>query len=182
MDGGASSDVVRDAGIDVGCAAERPDICVLARLRGKVLTFYRFDHAKGQGGEIGHMEFDSRLSPSFELSPDGSEIGALDPKGIGKSDPAYPARWRQCFGSRGAGPQRFGGSFLGRRRKGLVCLKHYARQWGMPVACESGGESQVLFEQAFDGLDTWGIPSRDGKRLAFLRWTTTSNVWIIDDF
>jgi len=45
-----------------------------------------------------------------------------------------------------------------------------------------GGKSQVLFEQAVDGLNTWGIPSPDGKHLAFLRWTTASNVWMIDDF
>jgi hypothetical protein len=45
-----------------------------------------------------------------------------------------------------------------------------------------GGESQVLFEQALDGLDTWGIPSPDGNHLAFLKWATASNVWMIDDF
>jgi hypothetical protein len=44
------------------------------------------------------------------------------------------------------------------------------------------GESQVLFEQPTDGRNTWGIPSPDGKHLAFLRWTTSSNVWMIDDF
>jgi DNA-binding winged helix-turn-helix (wHTH) protein/Tol biopolymer transport system component len=65
MEGGASSDLIRGAGIDVGCASERPDICVLVRLRGKLLTFYRFDHAKGQGGEIGHMDFDSAPVPQL---------------------------------------------------------------------------------------------------------------------
>jgi hypothetical protein len=65
MDGGASRDVIQDAGIDVGCAADRPDVCVLARLRSKALTFYHFDHAKGQGGEIGHMDFDSAPVPQL---------------------------------------------------------------------------------------------------------------------
>jgi hypothetical protein len=46
----------------------------------------------------------------------------------------------------------------------------------------AAGESQVLFEQGTDGLNTWGMPSPDGKHLAFLQWTTSSNVWMIDDF
>jgi dipeptidyl aminopeptidase/acylaminoacyl peptidase len=49
MNGGASSDVIRDAGIDVGCASGRPEICVLARLKSKVLTFYRFRPRQGTG-------------------------------------------------------------------------------------------------------------------------------------
>src|ERR1035438_5197745 len=44
------------------------------------------------------------------------------------------------------------------------------------------GESQVLFEQPEDGRTTWGMPSHDGKHLAFLRWTAATNVWMIDDF
>jgi hypothetical protein len=44
------------------------------------------------------------------------------------------------------------------------------------------GASQVLFEQIQDGRDTWGIPSHDGKRLAFLEWTYVKNVWMIDGF
>jgi len=44
------------------------------------------------------------------------------------------------------------------------------------------GESKVLYEQPEDGRTTYGIPSHDGKRLAFLRWTAASNVWTIDDF
>jgi hypothetical protein len=44
------------------------------------------------------------------------------------------------------------------------------------------GESQVLFEQIQDGRNTWGIPSHDGKHLAFLEWTYVKNVWMIDGF
>jgi hypothetical protein len=42
--------------------------------------------------------------------------------------------------------------------------------------------NSVLFEQIQDGRDTWGIPSHDGKHLAFLQWTYTKTVWMIDGF
>jgi DNA-binding winged helix-turn-helix (wHTH) protein/Tol biopolymer transport system component len=182
MDGGASSDVIRDAGIDIGCAAERPDVCVLARLRGKVLTFYRFDHAKGQGGEIGHMEFDSRLSPSFDLSPDGSEIAAVDPKGIGNRIRRIPLNGGSAAEVEVPSRKELTVLFWAAGGKGWYVSSTTPGNGAYLLHVNPGGESEVLFEQALDGLDTWGIPSRDGKHLAFLRWTTASNVWMIDDF
>jgi hypothetical protein len=182
MNGGASSDVIRDAGIDVGCAAERPEICVLARLRGKVLTFYRFDHAKGQGGEVGHMEFDSRLSPSFKLSPDGSEIAAVDPQGIGNRIRRIPLNGGSASEVEVPGRKGLEVLFWATGGKGWYVSSTTPANGQYLLHVSPAGESQVLYEQALDGLDTWGIPSPDGKHLAFLRWTNATNVWIIDDF
>ncbi|MGA2735831.1 MAG: winged helix-turn-helix domain-containing protein [Bryobacteraceae bacterium] len=181
-DGGASSDVLRDAGIDVGCACERPEICVLARLRGKVLTFYRFDHAEGQGGEIGHMDFDSRLSPSFQLSPDGSEIAAVDPQGIGNRIRRIPLNGAAASEVEVPGRKGLEVLFWTAGGKGWYVSSSTPANGEYLLHVSPSGESQVLYEQAMDGQDTWGMPSPDGKHLAFLRWTTSSNVWMIDDF
>jgi hypothetical protein len=182
MNGGVSHEVIRDAGIDVGCASGRPEICVLARLTNKVLTFYSFDHAKGQGAEIASMEFDSGVPPSFDLSPDGSEIAAVDPKGMGN-------RIRRI--------QLNGGNVsevevLGRKELNVLFWAADGKGWFVSSVTPNNGqyllhvnprgESKVLFEQPQDALDTWGVPSHDGKYLAFLRWTNASNVWMIDDF
>jgi DNA-binding winged helix-turn-helix (wHTH) protein/Tol biopolymer transport system component len=181
-EGGASTDVVRDAGIDVGCAAKRPEVCVLARLRGKVLTFYRFDHANGQGAEIGHMEFDSRLSPSFELSPDGSEIAAVDPKVTGNAIRRIPLNGGTASEVEVPGRKELAVLSWAADGKGWFVSSVTPGNWSCLLHVNPGGESQVLFEQGVDGLNTWGMPSPDGKHLAFLRWTNSSNVWMIDDF
>jgi hypothetical protein len=182
MNGGASSDVIRDAGIDVGCASGRPEICVLARLGSKVLTFYRFDHAQGQGGEIGHMQFDSRYSPSFELSPDGSEIAALDPKGIGNRIRRIPVDGGAVSEVEVPGRKELSVLFWAADGKGWFTSSATPSNGEYLLHVNPRGESHVLFEQTEDGRDTWGVPSRDGKHLAFLRWTNASNVWMIDNF
>ena len=180
--GGASNQVLRDTGIDIGCADQKPEICALVRLTGRTLTFYRFDHAKGQGPEIGRMEFNSRLFPSFGLSPDGSEIAVVDPKGTGNRIRRIPLD---------------GGAYSEVEvtgRKGLEILYWAAdgKGWFVSSVTPGNGEyllhvsprgdSQVLYEQPQDGRDTFGIPSHNGKQLAFLEWTAAKTIWMIDDF
>jgi DNA-binding winged helix-turn-helix (wHTH) protein/Tol biopolymer transport system component len=182
INGGASNEVIQDAGMDVSCASGRPEICVLARLRSKVLTFYSFDHAKGEGGEIARMEFDSIFPPGFDLSPDGSEIAAVDPKGMGNRIRRIPLN-----GSNGSEVE-----VSGRKELNVLFWAADGKGWFVSSVTPSNGqyllhvnprgESHVLFEQPQDSLDTLGVPSHDGKHLAFLQWTNASNVWMIDNF
>jgi hypothetical protein len=182
MNGGASNDVIRDAGVDVGCASGRPEICVLARLKNKVLTFYHFDHAKGQGGEIGQMEFDSRLSPSFGLSPDGSEIAVLDPKGMGNRIRLIPLNGGNASEVEVPGRKELEVLFWAADGNGWFVSSVTPTNGEYLLHVNPRGESHVLFEQPDDGRNTWGVPSPDGKHLAFLRWTNPTNIWMIDDF
>jgi len=182
MTGGVSNEVIRDAGIDVGCASGRPEICVLARLRSKVLTFYSFDHAKGQGGEIGHMEFDSSRPPSFDLSPDGSEIAAVDPKGMGNRIRRIPLNGSNVSEVEVPGRKELSVLFWAADGKGWFVSSVTPNNGQYLLHVNPRGESQVLFEQPQDALETLGVPSHDGKHLAFLQWTNASNVWLIDNF
>jgi DNA-binding winged helix-turn-helix (wHTH) protein/Tol biopolymer transport system component len=182
LNGGASTEVLRDVGIDVHCAERRPDVCVLAKLRNKVLSFYRFDQARGQGAEIGNMEFDSRLFPSFQVSPDGAEIAALNPRGAGnriRRIPMNGGAWSEI-------------EVAGREELTDLCWTVDGIGWFVSSRTPANGQyllhvnpqggSQVLYEQPEDGRDTLGIPSHDGQYLAFLRWTAAKNVWMIDGF
>jgi hypothetical protein len=182
MEGGASTEVMRDVGIDIGCAYQRPELCVLARLKNKVLTCYRFDHAKGQGGEIAHMAYDSGLSPSFGLSPDGSEIAAVDRQGSVNRIRRIPVNGGNATEVDVPGHKEFAVLFWAADGKGWFIASKTASNGEYLLHVDPRGASQVLFEQPSDGRNTWGVPSPDGKHLAFLRWTSTSNVWIIDDF
>jgi DNA-binding winged helix-turn-helix (wHTH) protein/Tol biopolymer transport system component len=180
--GGASNAVIRDTGIDIGCAYDRPEICALARLTGKTLAFYRFDHAKGRGAEIGRMEVDSRLFPSFGVSPDGSEVAVIDPKGIGNRIRRIPLAGGNYSEVEVSGRNELETLYWAADGKGWFVSSVTPSNGEYLLHVNARGESQVLFEQIGDGRDTWGIPSHDGKHLAFLRWTDARNVWMIDDF
>jgi len=181
MAGGASSEVLAGVGIDMSCAARRPDTCVVSRLTGKTLAFYRFDPARGPGAEIGRMEFDSPSRPDWEVSPDGSEVAAVDSRGQGNRIRRIP------LGGGHSSEVELPG------RKGLANLFWAADGKGWFVASQAPtgeyllhvnpqGDCQVLFEQPDAGRVTWGIPSYDGKQLAWLRWISSKNVWMIDGF
>ncbi len=182
MNGGVSNEVIRDAGIDVGCASGRPDICVLARLKSKVLTFYSFDHATGQGGEIAHMEFDSIFPPSFDLSPDGSEIAAVDPQGGGNRIRRIPLNGGNVSEVEVPGRKELSVLLWAADGKGWFASSVTPNNGQYLLHVNLRGESQVLFEQPQDALETLGVPSHDGRHLAFLQWTNASNVWMIDNF
>ncbi len=182
LNGGASNDVMRDAGIDVACASDRPEICVLARLRGKVLKFYHFDHAKGEGGEIGNMEFESRRPPGFGISPDGSQIAVPDPKALGNRIRLIPLNGGNASEVEVPGRRKLEVLSWGADGKGWFVSSTMPGNGENLLHVNPSGESQVLFEQPQDGMETWGVPSHDGKHLAFLRWTNPTNIWMIDDF
>jgi len=180
--GGASSDVLRDVGMDIGCASAQPRICVLERLSGNVLTFYRFDHDKGQGAEIGHMEFESSRSPYFEVSPDGSEIAAVDQRGAGNRIRRIPMNGGAASEVEVPGRRVLAGLRWASDGKGWFVNSPTPDNGEYLLHVNLRGESKVLYEQPEDGRTTYGIPSHDGKHLAFLRWTAATNVWMIDDF
>jgi len=180
--GGASSEVLKDVGIDVACAFERPDICALVRLTNKTLAFYHFDHARGAGAEIGRMEYDSRLAPSFAVSPDGSEIGVLDSRGTGNRIRRIPLRGGAYSEVEVRGRKALEDLFWAADGKGWFLSSVTPANGEYLLHVNLQGESQVLYEQPQDGRTTWGIPTHDGKHLAFLRWTAPKNVWMIDGF
>ncbi len=182
QNGGASTEVLRDSGIDISCAERRPDVCVLAKLRNKMLSFYRFDQGTEQGAEIGNMEFDSRLFPGFGVSPDGSEIAVLNPKGTGnriRRIPMNAGRWSEIAVP---GREELTDLYWTADGKGWFVSSRTPANGQYLLHVNPRGDSQVLYEQPEDGRDTWGIPSHDGQYLAYLRWTAAKNVWMIDGF
>jgi hypothetical protein len=182
LTGGASSEVLRDAGIEISCAAGKPEICVLERLNAKRLSFYHFDHAKGRGAEIGQMEYDSPEFPSFEVSPDGSEVAAVNPKGEGNRIRLIPLHGGGDSEVEVRGRKILESLHWTADGKGWFTASQTPGNGAYLLHVDRRGESQVLFEQVEDGRNTWGIPSHDGKYLAFLEWTYVKNVWMIDGF
>jgi DNA-binding winged helix-turn-helix (wHTH) protein/Tol biopolymer transport system component len=180
--GGASVEVLRGPGIEVDCATAQPDVCIVARLEQKKLSFYRFDHQTGQGNEIAGMDFDSKLIPQFALSPQGSEIAVVDPK-------EQANRIRRISMTAGhdsevevTGRKGIESLFWAPDGKGWFAASLTPSNGEYLLRVDERGGSFVLFEEKTDGRITWGVPSHDGKKLAFLQWTSAANVWLIDNF
>lgn len=43
------------------------------------------------------------------------------------------------------------------------------------------GNARTLWEQTGGG-GTYGVPSSDGRQLAMMGWTVTSNMWMLENF
>jgi len=169
-------------GVDIDCASARPEICILARLERKTLTFFGFDHRKGQGAEIARMEFDSPLFPVFSLSPDGTEIAVVDPRGQANRIRRIPLKGGAYSEVEVSGRKTIDSLFWAADGKSWFVSTLTPGNGEYPLHVNAQGESHVLLEEPHDGLTTLGVPSHNGKQLAFLQWTAASNVWTIDNF
>jgi hypothetical protein len=47
---------------------------------------------------------------------------------------------------------------------------------------ELSGNATVLLSEPGLFTETWGIPSPDGKHLAFLRYNFGNNAWVLEGF
>jgi dipeptidyl aminopeptidase/acylaminoacyl peptidase len=180
--GGASSEVMKGVGLEIDCSLSRPEICVVGQLENKILTFYRFDHEKGRGAEVGRLPYDSRRSPSFAVSPDGSEVAAIDPKGSGNWIRRIPFNGGPSSEVELRGRKELTALYWAPDGKGWVAASTTPNNGEYLLHVDLHGDSQILYEQREDGRDTWGIPSHNGKQLAFLRWIAPKDVWMIDNF
>ena len=123
-----------------------------------------------------------RLPPSFRPSPDASEIAAVDPKGMGNRIRHIPLNGGNVSEVEVSGRKGLNVLFWAADGKGwFVSSVTPSNGQNLFAHANPRGDSQVLFEQPQDALDTFGVPSHDGKRLAFLQWTNPSNVWMIDN-
>jgi len=181
IEGGASVGVLDEAGTDVACADQHPEICVLVRLRGKIASFYHFSHTGGPGSFIGQFDFDSGLPPEFVVSPDGTEIAVADPSGAGNRIRRIPLNGSAQSVIEVRGGKGLENPFWAADGKGLF-VSTLAPVGVNLLHVNLKGDSQVLFEQQDMGRQTWGIPSHNGKQLAFMRWSATRNIWMIDNF
>lgn len=180
IQGGTSVDVLNEIGTDVACADQHPDVCVLIRLAGKTCSFFHFSHTGGPGSFIAQMDFDSSEWPEFVVSPDGTEIAIADPGGVGNRIRRIPIDGSAPSLIEVRGVKGVQNPFWAADGKGLFVSSQAAVGVNL-LHVNLNGDSQVLFEQPDMGRQTWGIPSHNGKHLAFMRWSATRNIWMIDN-
>jgi Tol biopolymer transport system component len=151
-------------------------------LHPKELIIYALDPLKGKGPEILRIPVKADVEePNLDLSPDGNSIAFISLSTL-------------------AGQIRVISLLDGSERdvevRGWNSLNHIdwvADGKGWYVSSEMalattllyvdlGGNSTILLREPGFFTETWGIPSPDGKHLAFLHSVSGNNAWMLESF
>lgn len=160
------------------CSASSTGSCVMREIvDNREFVFYALDPVKGMGEELARAKWYSTLNGDWTLSPDGMSVAMAD------HDPDHPGFKLFPLSSKGSKPV----SNIPVRGFGVVLEPTWAsdgKGFFVETRTASGydllyvdraGHAKVLREAP---ILTWGVPSRDGKKLAFPGVTVRSNVWV----
>jgi hypothetical protein len=168
------------------CTNRAGNLCVFGRpsAGNNELVVSAFNPRGGPGRELVRIPVEAGSSAdigfdySWQLSPDGSQIGIL--KGHGNQILLVPL---------GGGPTR---TVTPKGHSDLIDLSWANDSQSMFVSTlepgganllhvELNGDTQPVWQQS-QATDTWGFPSPDGRHLALTGASSESNVWLIGNF
>jgi Tol biopolymer transport system component len=164
----------------VQCARAPSNLCVVDERQDKQLALYAFDPLRGKGPELIRVDLKApTVEYNWALSPDGSRIAFLShgdgpnrilvlPLTGGAPHEIVVEGWDRLLAVHWAADGK--GLFVSSQSEGSEAL----------LFVDLKGQPHVLWQQAIWG--GWGIPSPDGRYLAFLATTTSSNAWMLEDF
>ncbi len=165
----------------VRCARQE-NLCILGerKLTGQ-FAFYALDAAGSKGRQLAKTKVEIPLDQNhWDISPDGAHIAILVSGGP-------PGKVRILSVPDGATRD-----FIVPDWGGLQSMDWAANGQGLYVSSQSATHVSLLFidlrghawvlRQQPGRFQTWGVPSPDGHYLAFLEWTSASNVWMIEHF
>jgi Tol biopolymer transport system component len=181
LEGGNSQDVPVNGPLDeFRCASPGGQRCVLRTQEGHSrYKFYELDPVTGKGKELAHTAWLPAEPQDWGLSSDGSTV-ALPVREIHRArlrlvSLDHPEERDVVLSPLGPGygdlrevhwDVKDRGWFVSLRTTVGVELLHVAPD----------GDTQALFESSFA---TWGIPSPDGRQIAFIDRRCNSNAWLI---
>jgi len=165
----------------VRCARPPTTLSVLGERKLSHFVFYALDPLRGKGRDLARTAVDLPLDQNhWDVSPDGSRLAVLASGGP-------PGRIRILSLS-----DRSVSDVTVNDWGGFQSMDWSANGQGWYVSSQSAthvnllyidldGHARVLRQQP-GRFQTWGVPSPDGHYLAFLEWTSASNVWMIENF
>ncbi len=179
---GGSPQLVLTANYSGGprCARSPATLCAIAERSSDrtQIAFSAFDPVSGRGRKLAEWKTDATADYYWDLSPDGTRIAVLKSR-----EGRIHILWLN-----GQAPQEVtvkgwttlttavwtaegNGLFVsGFTERGVVLL-HTDLQ----------GKARLLWENK-GGLDTYGVPSPDGRHLAMRAWNVDSNLWMMENF
>jgi Tol biopolymer transport system component len=164
------------------CARAPATLCLVGERTEdkKQLVFTAFDPVKGRGREVARVAIDPRPWYWWELSPDGSQIAMLFPQGENRvrlipiesgtpRDVLVKGWWGFDEGPHWSPDGK--GFYIGCSVPGRTTH----------LFVDLNGHASPVWEQK-GSLQTWAVPSPDGRHLAMLGWTINANAWMIENF
>ena len=181
ISGGPSQLLLRKRGlVDITCTHTAVKQCVLLEGDQKQLTFSALDPLRGKGRELARADYDGSSGYSWNLSPDGSQVAITR---LAQSEGRIRILSLRARSERDV-------AVIG--RTGLNSITWSTDGKGWYIGSQSGRASDFLFVDwnghaqvlRHEGgtFDMWGVPSPDGRHLAFTEWTSANNVWMIENF
>ena len=181
--GGPPQFVLEESAIwDIQCARTPYTLCIYSKIENGQQTFFTFDPVKGKGVELHARETDGD-NFDWVLSPDGRYIAwarnRTPQKEFGvrvlslaegwKRDIAVPG-WAEFYGLDWAADSKSLWAAANNRRGARALLN---------VGFDGKVRTMMSNQNAF--LE-WAIPSPDGRHLAIVQDSNTSNVWLLENF
>ncbi len=187
--GGQAQLVLTSHGVtDWRCAPSPATLCVLGEQSPdqKQLALVSFDPIQGRGRELTRIETDPTVQYNFDLSPDATRLAiekTFEREGVirilslsGASERDVKVKGWGALNSLDWAAD--GKGFFASSRSGRgATLLHIDMDGNVQVLWTQKGELQ-----GWGMPSTWGVPSRDGKRLAIVGTTMDSNIWMIENF
>ena len=181
--GGSTETVMEEQGLYVfHCTRLPANRCIVGVLHPKELIVYALDPIKGKGPELVRIPVNADVEePNLDLSPDGKSIAYISLSTVagqirvislldGAQHNLEVKSWNDLNHINWAADG-----------KGWYVSSEMAMDTTLLYVDLTGNPTILLREPGFFA-ETWGIPSPDGKHLAYLHSTSGNNAWMLDGF
>jgi len=164
------------------CPTRPGTSCVLDERSGEQIIFFALDPMRGKGPELRRVDFGASKYYFWDLSPDGSQVVIVGdepnggrfqivPLGRGPARNIDVRNWNNLMNVVWSADGK--SFFVFTRPRPVSSLLRVDFKGNARLLWESGGPVRLPQEP---------VPSPDGRFLAFAGWTTSSNVWMIENF
>jgi DNA-binding winged helix-turn-helix (wHTH) protein/Tol biopolymer transport system component len=178
LNGGKPEQVSTGGSFDeFDCPASNHGTCVLRETVAKQFVFYAFDPVMGRGKELGRTDWVPNVLGDWGISPDSSMVA------LANHDPGRPGIRVVTLTSSGKSAI----VDIALPGHGIILKPTWspdARGFYVESKTDIGysllyvdraGKASVLRDTQYP---VWGVPTRDGKKLAFVDQSASKNVWI----
>ena len=162
------------------CARSPAAVCAIAERSAdrKQFVFTAFDPVKGRGRELAKFSTDAMAEYWWDLSPDGTRLAILKSR-EGRI---------QILSLNGRPPQEIRVKgwntlttvFWAADGKGLFASS-FTDRGAVVLSVDPQGNARLLWEHR-GGIDTYAVPSPDGRNLAMRAWNVEGNLWMMENF
>jgi hypothetical protein len=162
------------------CARSPATLCAIAEQTQdrEQLIFTAFDPVKGRGRELIRLHIGKNTDYSWDLSPDGTRIAILKLSEGRIHILSLSGQVMQEVAVKGWSL----GQALDWAPDGRGLFVSSLTQSGSALLhVDLQGNHNVLWEQN-GNVDTWGVPSPDGRHLAIYGFARNSNIWMMENF